>query len=77
MKIKRLAVDEGEFRTDVVLQVGEKYILRHENGGRRGSHQINNRFPALLKPDEPLTAEEAAAKCLEFGADDAVIEAIQ
>lgn len=77
MNIKRLAEDEGEFRTDVVLQIGSKYILRHENGGSRGSHQLNNRFPALLDDDEPLTPEEAAAKCLEFGADDEVIEAIQ
>jgi hypothetical protein len=77
MKIKRLAEDRGEFRTDVVLQVGAKYFLRHENGGERGSHQVNNRFPALLAPDEPLTPEEAALKCSEFGADDDVIEAIK
>jgi hypothetical protein len=77
MKIKRLAEDEGEFSTNVVLQIGEKYILRHENGGERGSHSVSNKFPALLEPDEPLTAEEAAAKCLEFGADAEVISAIR
>jgi len=76
MKIKRLAENQGEWSTDVVLQIGEKFILRHENGGERGSHQRGNRFPELLEPDEPLTPEEAAAKCLEFGADEAVIEAI-
>jgi len=76
MKIERLAEDEQEFRTDVVLRIGSTYILRHENGGERGSHQVNNRFPAILEPDEPLTPEEAAAKCLEFGAEDAVIESI-
>ncbi len=76
MKIKRLAENEGEWATDVVLQVGGKYVLRHENGGERGSHQCNNKFPALLSPDEPLTPEEAALKCLEFGADQSVIERI-
>jgi len=76
MQIKRLAENEDEFCTDVVLQVGAKYVLRHENGGSRGSHQMNNRFPELLDEDEELTAEEAALKCAEFGADDSVIESI-
>ncbi len=75
-EIKRLAENEGEWQTDVVLQVGSKYVLRHENGGSRGSHQRNNRFPALLSEDESLTAEEAALKCSEFGADESVIDGI-
>ena len=54
MKIKTLAVDEGKFATDKVMQIGTKYILRHENGGERGSHQVNNRFPSLLEPGSSL-----------------------
>jgi len=76
MKIERLAKNEGEYRTDVVLRVGSKYVLRHENGGSMGSHSRNNKFPALLDDDETLTPEEAALKCLEFGADESIIESI-
>ncbi len=77
MKIERLAKDEGEWSTDVVIRVGTKYFLRHENGGERGSHQVNNRFPELLSPDDPLTPEEAALKCDEYGADETVIASIE
>jgi hypothetical protein len=76
MKIVRLAEEVQEFSTNVVLKVGEQYVSRHENGGNRGSHEVGGRIPELLQPDQFLTPEQAALKCLEYGAPEKIIEAI-
>ena len=76
MKITKLAQEVYEFSTHVVLKVGDKYVLRHENGGNRGSHEVRGRIPELLEPDQFLTAEQAALKCLEYRAPEKVIEQI-
>ena len=57
-----LAEDEGEFSTSEVFQSGDSFFVAKRNGGSRGSHQVNNRFPDYLDGPTQVTRDQALAE---------------
>jgi hypothetical protein len=68
-KVRVLYQEEGEFSTSQVLRIGPKYFIAVRNGGERGSHQVNNRFPSYLEGPDEVSQEDALAECIRLGAD--------
>jgi len=77
MKIKTkniLAEDEGEYSTAEVFQAGKSFFKGTRNGGDRGSHSVNSRFPDYLDGPHEITRDQALAECARLGVDEVDID---
>ena len=68
-----LASEEGEFSTVEISYSGGKFFRAVANGGERGSHQVNNRFPSYLEDPAEISKGEALAACAAMGVEEVEI----
>lgn len=73
-RIEVLAEEEGEYTTDSVIRIDDKYFFRHANGGERGAYDRQNHGGHEFRT-ESISRAEAHAKMLEWGLEPSAVAA--